>query len=100
MSLLDLGNDPALTALLTFFSWERPRMPMVLPQWDLSLVFMALTRAPFELLQLAAPEFLALKMFFLTLPTSGARRGELHTITARNVQHDDKYIYLVHKVQC
>ena len=55
---------------------------------------MALNMAPFESLQLAAPKFLAWKVFFLTLPASGARRGELHAITAKGVQHDDKWKYV------
>ena len=67
----DVGHDLALTVLLVPFSREHPRRPKVLPQWDLSLVLMALTRAPFEPLQLAAPKFLAWKTFFLTLLPSG-----------------------------
>ena len=55
------------------------------------LGFMTLTRAPLQPLQLAAPKFLAWKAFFLTLLASGARRGELHVITAKSVQHDDKW---------
>ena len=62
-------------------------MLRVLPHWDLSLVFMALTRAPFEPLQLSAPKFLALKVFFLTLLISGAK---LYAILARKVQNNDK----------
>ena len=91
MGLPDVGHDPALTALLASFSRECPRRPRVLPQWDLSLVLMALTRAPLELLQLAAPKFLAWKVFFLAHLALGARRGELHAITARSEQHDDKW---------
>ena len=56
-----------------------------------SLVLMALTRAPFKPLQLAAPKYLAWKVFFLTLLASGARRGELNVITAKGVQHEDKW---------
>ena len=50
--LPDVGHDPALTAVLAS-SRKRPRRPRFLPQWDLSLVLMALTRALFEPLQLA-----------------------------------------------
>ena len=80
--LPDVGHGPTLTALLSSFSRQHPKRLRVLPQWDLSLVLMALTRAPLEPLQLAAPKFLAWKAFFLTLLASGARRGELHVITA------------------
>ena len=80
-----------LTVLLASFSREHPRRPRVLSQWDLSLVLIALTRAPFKPLQLAPPKFLAWKVFFLTLLASMARRGELPVITARGVQHDDKW---------
>ena len=66
--------------------------PRALPQWGLSMVLMALTGALFEPLQLAAPKFLSWKVFFLTFLASGARRGELHAIMARGVQHYDKWI--------
>ena len=85
-----MGHDPALTVLLASFFRECPRRARVLPQWDLSLVLMALTRAPFKPLELAAPKYLAWKIF-LTLLASGARRSELHAITARGVQHDKKW---------
>ena len=78
--LPDVGHDPALTALLASLSRERLRRLRFLLQWDLSLVLMALTRAHFELLQLAAPTVLAWKVFFLVLLASGA--------TAKGVQHD------------
>ena len=45
---VDVGNDPALTTLLAIFSRECPKTCRFLPQWDLSLVLMALIRAPFE----------------------------------------------------
>ena len=91
MGLPDVGHNPALTAFLASFSRERPRRQRVLPQWDLALVLMTLTRAPFQPLQLAASKFLAWKTFFLTLLTSGARRSKLHTITAKGVQHNEKW---------
>ena len=75
--LLDMGHDPAVTVLLTFFCREHPMTPRVLPKWDLSQVLMALTRVLFEPLRLVAPKFLFWKMFFLTLYASGARRGKL-----------------------
>ena len=90
MGPLDVGHDPALTALLAS-SRDCPRMPRVLPQWALSLVLITFTRAPFEPLQLTAPKFLAWKVFFLTLLASGARKGKVHAIKARGVQHDDKW---------
>ena len=86
-----LGYDPALTALLTSFSRKRHQTPRVLPQWNLSLVLMALTRTPFEPLHMVAPKFLAWKVFFLTLLASGARKGELHATMARSIQHDNKW---------
>ena len=46
---------------------------------------------PLEPLQLAAPKFLAWKMLFLTLLASGAKRGALYAITARSIQHDNKW---------
>ena len=64
-------------------------MPRVLPQWDLSLVLILLTRAPFDPRQLAAPKFLAWKVFFHSLLASGARKGKLHATTARSIQHDN-----------
>ena len=73
MGFLDMGLYPALTTLLASFSRGSPRWPRVLPQWDLSLVLIALTKAPFKPLQLAAPKFLAWKAFFPTLLASGVR---------------------------
>ena len=88
--LLYVGHEPALTALLTSFSRECPKTPRVFTPLDLSLVLMVLTRAPFEALQLAAPKFLAWKVFFLILLTLGARRSEPNAIKARSIQHKGK----------
>ena len=60
--LLDVGHDPALMAPVTSFSGESPKTPGVL-----SLVLMALSRAPLQPLQLVAPKVLAWKVFFLIL---------------------------------
>ena len=77
-SLSDVGHDPSITPLLTS-SMERPRRLRLFPQWDLSLVFIAL----FEPLQLTSPELLVWKMFFLILFSSGVRRGKLCPFAAR-----------------
>ena len=90
--LFHLWGSPHVDLFAIRFNAKLPtRRPRVLPQWDLFMVLMALIRAPFEPLQIAAPKFLVWKVFFLTLLASGSRRGELHAITAKDVQHDDKW---------
>ena len=58
----DVGHGPAFSAMLTSFSRMFPGRLRVLPQWDLSLVLMALTRAPFKPLQVTTPRLLAWKV--------------------------------------
>ena len=92
LGLLHVDHDPSLTPLLASFSGEHPKTPRLLPQWDLSLVLTALARTPFQPLQLAAPKFLAWKVFFLLCwpLASGARRGKRHAVMTRH-SHDDKW---------
>lgn len=46
-SLYDPGQDPLLSSLLRRFALERPRIPKVFPEWDLSVVLSAFLRPPF-----------------------------------------------------
>ena len=61
--LPDAGQDAALTALFASFSGECPRRPRVLPQWDCSLVLLALTSASLNPLQ-GSFQVLTWKVFF------------------------------------
>ena len=63
--LLNVGQDSALPALPASYSRSCPRRPRVFPQWDLSLVLMALTSASFKTFQ-DIFQVLTWKLFFLS----------------------------------
>ena len=66
MGLLDVGHDPALSV------HSPPSLGSAQRSSSVGLFLVALTRPDFMPLQLTAPKFLAWKVFFLTLLTSGA----------------------------
>ena len=62
---VDLGKDPELSSLLHSFAKDAPLRKPVLPPWDLSLVLLMLTKAPFEPMHLSDIKFFTWKTVFL-----------------------------------
>ena len=60
--------------------FQRPRMTLVLPQWDLGIVLEALSKPPYELLQEASLKHFALKTVFLLAMASAGRCTELQAL--------------------
>ena len=60
---------------------DRPSANRSIPNWDLSLVLLALTRPPFEPLAKADLKILTFKTVFLLALASGKRRSEIHAWT-------------------
>ena len=67
--------------LIASFHRDRPSANRSIPNWDLSLVLLALTRAPFEPLAKADLKILTFKTVFLLALASGKRRSEIHAWT-------------------
>lgn len=86
----DFRDDIFLKNLLANFAVERPRSLRTLPQWDLSLVMMRLTRAPFEPLRSATMQAVSWKTAFLLSLASAKRRSELRAFSYR-VLHPENW---------
>ena len=67
---------------------QRPRLTLVLPQWDLSIVLEALSTSPYEPPREASLKPLTLKTVFLLAIASAGRRSELQALL-----FDPQYIY-------
>ena len=61
---LEVGKSMHLNRLLASFNRDKPILNRGIPSWDLSLVFMALTKAPFEFLKDASLKILTFKTVF------------------------------------
>ena len=59
---------------------QRPRLTLVLPQWDLGIVLEALSKPPYEPLREESLKHLTLKTVFLLAMASGGRRSELQAL--------------------
>ena len=59
---------------------QRPRLTLVLPQWDLGIVPEALSKPPYEPLREASLKHLTLKTVFLLAMASGGRRSKLQAL--------------------
>ena len=65
------------------FHIQRPRKPIPVPQWSLSLVLHALRAAPFEPIGSSSLENLTLKAVFLLALATSKRVSELHALDVR-----------------
>ena len=83
----EVGKSLHLNRLLASFYRDKPILNRVFPSWDLSLVLMSLTRAPFEPLKDASLKILTFKTVFLMALASGKRRGEVHAWTFSSLRH-------------
>ena len=70
-----------LNHLIASFHRDRPSANRSIPNWDLSLVLLALTRPPFEPLAKADLKILTFKTVLLLALASGKRRSEIHAWT-------------------
>ena len=68
---------------------QRPRLTLVLPQWDLGIVPEALSKPPCEPLREASLKHWTLKTVFLLAMASGGRRSKLQALV-----FDPQYIQL------
>ena len=84
---LEVGKSIHLNRLLASFYRDKPILNRGIPSWDLSLVLMALTKAPFEPLKDASLKILTFKTVFLMALASGKRRGEVHAWTFSSLRH-------------
>ena len=83
----DISKNLELNRLLASFHRNRPGKDKAIPNWDLSLVLLALNKPPFEPVRKASLKILTFKtVSFMTL-ASGRRRGEVHAWTFRSLKH-------------
>ena len=97
---VSISKDPALLDLSTWMHRDRPRSSSSAPPWDLALVLAALQESPFEPIQdpdKVSLRHLTWKTAFLLLLASGARRGEIHAIDYKSLQHDPKWRFIILK---
>ena len=83
----DISKNLELNRLLASFHRDRPVKNKAIPNWDLSLVLLALTKPPFEPLRKASLKILTFKTVFLMTLASGRSRGEVHAWTFRSLKH-------------
>ncbi len=90
----DIGSDPRISDMVSFFARHRPTCQSVTPRWDLTCVLLSLTRAPFEPMDQASLMDWSVKTAFLLAFASAKRRGELHALSIdhRNLKVSDDAI--------
>ena len=80
-----ISKSSELNRLIASFFRDKPKPNKSIPTWDLSLVLLSLTKAPFEPLQEASMKWLTYKTVFLLSLASGKRRSEIHAWTHSSV---------------
>ena len=83
----EVGKSLHLNRLLASVYRDKPILNRGFPSWDLSLVLMSLSEAPFEPLKDASLKILTFKTVFLMALASGKRRGEVHAWTFSSLRH-------------
>ena len=83
----EVGRSLHLNRLLASFYRDKPILNRGIPSWDLSLVLMSSTKAPFEPLKDASLKIFTFKTVFLMALASGKRRGEVHAWTFSSFRH-------------
>ena len=76
-----------ISDMIASMELQRPRITPVLPQWDLGVVLVALSKSPYEPLREASFKHLTLKTVFLLAMASAGRRSELYAL-----RFDQNYI--------
>ena len=77
----------SLNRLIASFYRDKSIANRGIPTWDLSLVLVALTKAPFEPLKDAGLKLLTIQTVFLMTLASDKRRGEVHSWTYSSLRH-------------
>ena len=83
----EVGKSLHLNRLLPSFYRDKPILNRGIPSWDLSLVLMSLTKAPFVPLKDASLKIFTFKTVFLLALASGKRSGEVHAWTYSSLRH-------------
>ena len=91
---LEVSKSIHLNRLLASFYRDKPIHNRGIPSWDLSLVLMALTKAPFEPLKDATLKVLTFKTVFLMALASGKRREEVHAWTFSSLRRSPSPAFL------
>ena len=76
-----------ISDMIASMELQRPRIMLVLPQWDLGIVLQALNKSPSESFREASLKHLTLKTVFLLAMASAGRRSKLQAL-----MFDQKYI--------
>ena len=69
-----------MSDMITSMELQRPRMTLVLPQWDLDIILEALSKPPYVLLREASLKQLTFKTVFFLAMASAGRRSELQAL--------------------
>ena len=80
-----ISKSLELDRLIASFTRDRPKPNRSIPTWDFSLVFLGLTKPPFEPLSEAPLKWLTYKTVFLLALASDKRRSGIHTWTHSSV---------------
>ena len=93
------GNNYVIRDLLKNFQKTIKRNDYSIPDWNFTVVLMALTKAPFEPLSDIDVKYLTMKTLFLTTWASAARCSEIQALTIADGHymrdHENRYIDLV-----
>ena len=87
----EVSKSLDLNRLISSFYRDKSSANRGIPSWDLSLVLLALTKAPFEPLKDASLKTLTFKTVFLMALASGKRRGEVHSWTYSSLRHKPQW---------
>ena len=80
-----ISKSLEVNRLIASFTRDGPKPNRSIPTWDLSLVFLGLTKPPFEPLSEAPLQWLTYKTVFLFALASGKKRSEIHACTHSSV---------------
>jgi len=80
---VDISSNEVIVNLLRKFKTIIPKTVHEVPDWDLSVVLKALTRAPFDPLTETSTRFLIMKTRFLTTWGSAERVSEIHALSVK-----------------
>ena len=85
---LELSRSKVVTDLMASFRAQRPRLPPVMPDWDITFVLYSLSKEPYEPIEKISIQLLTFKTFFLVLLASGRRRSDIHALDISRVEFD------------